>query len=173
MKRLNADPEFQKRNKAQASERMKRLNADPEFQKRQSERMKRLWKNPEWRENQTELITIAIRKYWSLIRSGLLAEFKSRGLIAAIESRSEKGHKQIAGITETPLKELVRTEQQTLTQQAIERLPIEEKEAIIATFIEGANRLEVAEQMGVDVNKLDQILNRAYKQLARELRGLQ
>jgi DNA-directed RNA polymerase specialized sigma24 family protein len=152
---------------------MKALNKDPAFAERARERMKALWKDPEWRAHQTELITIAVQRYWSLVRSGLLAEFRGRGLVTAVEMRAEKGQKQITGTTETPLSESMRHEQQTLTQRAIERLPIEEKEAIIATFIEGADRLQVAERMGIEINELEKILNQAYQKLARELRGLE
>ncbi|MEK6970311.1 MAG: sigma factor-like helix-turn-helix DNA-binding protein [archaeon] len=88
------------------------------------------------------------------------------------ESRQREKGEPVLATKETPIRKSILHEEQTLTQRAIERLPADEREAIVATFFDGVDRLEVAEQMGIEINELDTILNRAYQKLARELKEL-
>ncbi|MDP2666896.1 MAG: hypothetical protein Q8P05_05360 [Candidatus Diapherotrites archaeon] len=155
------------------SERMRKLHQDPEFQKRHkaqaSERMRKLWKDPEWRTRQTELIRVALQRHWDIIHNDLLAEFRGRGLIQTYDFRTEE---RVAGTTKTPQSEAIERERKTQVEKGIAKLQPEESEAITSTFFEGNDYPTTAENMAITLPELNEILDRAYRKLAKELRDL-
>ncbi|MDZ4256413.1 MAG: hypothetical protein U1C71_02315, partial [archaeon] len=151
----------------------KRLRkTDPKYVERISDRTKALWKDSEWRANQTELIRSGLQRYWSLVRKGLLTEFRGRGLIKSTDNRAEKGEKLIAGTTKTPQSEAIERERKEQVEIAIQRLKPEEAEAITSTFFEGNDLSTTAENMGITLTQLNKILDNAYRKLVKELRNI-
>lgn len=173
VKSFETNPSFRRKirkNIAVALEEYLRLfDTNPDFRKRISDIRRAYWSDPEWRANQTELIRIAVQHHWSLIRSGLLEEFRGRGIILSFDPRKRE---RVVAIKGEPLSMAIENERKQKVQEAILNLDSDEALAITTTFFEGLDYPTTAVKMGITVEELDTTLNQAYQKLARELKGV-
>ena len=168
---LQHDPVFIQARNERGSALLRRLHQDREFArahaKRARRRLKKLWANPVWRKKQVELIRHAMTRYWGTIRSGLIAEFDSRGIFSAFDYRLER---RISAIRETPQEIALDREEQKRLMDAIGQLDDSEREGVIRVFFEGNAISRAAEQMSLNEADFRQMLQNAFRNMARRLK---
>ena len=141
-------------------ERMRKLHQDPAFRKaldeRSSERMRKLHQDPEFKKK----LYKGLAKYWNTYRLRINEEAEKRGITCSIEyvkdNQSSTGEREIIipATKETALSKMMLQERATAIEQAMQKLP--EQERTIIDMLIGFTQEEISLHQAAQILKISE-----------------